>query len=341
VSDHFSADLSEPDGRPSEAFSELWNRLARPFDVVATVAALTGLSAAVVGQLVGTVVATSPEAERLLDELPNTVRGLATSIHTHAERCIGELRGPVLWSETMSARASSFGDPDLFVCSAPSRAYDIDENQVLVHALAQVRDAAKMATEGVNDRGYDDPQLRAARRNGNDAGRFLEHPSLARVTRGKPPPRAIKRTRSGKHHKSYAPALAALERAANPVSADDVRIWLDERTRTQHRVLMGLVDRLERTGGRLPDFRVERGALFSGPVQYYHARYLGDFERMSGIVVGPLLVDVPDRLHDPSRSRAEAALEARSGGRRTMVIMDESDLDRALELAVELARGAA
>lgn len=326
---------------PPDAFAELWNRLGRPFDVVATVAALTGLSTAVVGQLVGTVIATSPEAETLLDELPTTVRGLATSIHTHAERCIGQLRGPVLWSETMSARASSFGDPDLFVCSAPSRAYDIDENQVLVHALVQVRDAAKLATEGANDRGYDDPQLRAARRNGNDAGRFLEHPSLARVSRGKPRPRAIKRTRTGKHHKAYDPALAVLERAASPVSAEDVRIWLDDRTRAQQYALMGLVTRLERGGGRLPDFRVERGALFSGPVQYYHGRVLGDRERMSGIVVGQLLIDVPDRLHDPNRARAEASLAARSGGRRTLVIMGEDDLDHALELAVEMARGAA
>ncbi len=32
----------------------------------------------------------------------------------------------------MSARASSFGDEGLFVCATPSRAYDVDENQVLV-----------------------------------------------------------------------------------------------------------------------------------------------------------------------------------------------------------------
>ena len=51
------------------------------------------------------------------------------------QRCIGELRGPVLWSETMSARASSFGDRDLFICATPSRAYDIDENRILVAAL--------------------------------------------------------------------------------------------------------------------------------------------------------------------------------------------------------------
>ena len=42
----------------------------------------------------------------------------------------------MLWSETASARASSFGDGGLFVCTTPSQAYDTDENRVLVPALA-------------------------------------------------------------------------------------------------------------------------------------------------------------------------------------------------------------
>lgn len=320
------------------AFDRLWDRLARPFEVVGTVAALVGLSPATVAQLVGVVVATSPEAERLLDEFPMTVRSLATSIHTNAERCIGQLRGPVLWSETMSARASSFGDPDLFVCSAPSRAYDIDENQVLVAALVQLREAARYAAEVAGDRGAEDPLVRAARRNGQDASRFVEHPSLQRVSRRRPKARALKRTRSGKHRKTYGPALAMLDRAMNPLTRDDVRAWCDERTRAQHYVLMGLVDRLESRGGRLPDFRAERGALYSGPVQYYHPRVLGETTQLSGIVVGQLLVDVPTRLHDPNRARAEAQLKARSGGRRSMVVMEEDDIDRAIELAIALAR---
>ncbi|WP_208028622.1 hypothetical protein [Rhabdothermincola sediminis] len=320
------------------AFDRLWERLARPFEVVGTVAALVGLSPAVVAQLVGVVVATSEEAEHLLDQFPVTVRSLATSIHTNAERCIGQLRGPVLWSETMSARASSFGDPDLFVCSAPSRAYDIDENQVLVAALVEVREAAKYASESVGDRGADDPLIRAARRNGQDASRFIEHPSLQRVSRSRPRARALKRTRSGKHRKTYGPALAMLDRAMNPLGRDDVRTWCDERTRMQHYALMGLVDRLERGGRRLPDFRAERGALYAGPVQYYHPRGLGASGQLSGIVVGQLLVDVPMRLHDPDRDRAEAQLKARAGGRRSMVIMEEDDLDRAIEVAIDLAR---
>ena len=331
--------LAIPEGLGLDPFLEIWNRLSRPFDVVRTVSALVGLPANEIAQTVGARVATSPEAEALLEAMPKTVRSLATSLQTQTERCIGNLRGPVLWSETMSARASSFGDEGLFVCKTPSRAYDIDENRVLVAALLSIRDSAFLA-EHNNERALDDPLLRAARRNGNEANRFVEHPSLTRVTRERPNARAVKRTRSGKHRKSYQPALDMLERMSSPLDSNDVRALCDARTAAQHRVLVGLIERLERHGGtRLPPFRVERGALFSGPVQYYHGRRLGDRTRLSGIVVGQLLVDVPDRLHDPSRRRAEARLTARAGSRRAMVVLSEEDIDRAVEVAIQLATG--
>ncbi|MCU0267557.1 MAG: hypothetical protein MUF83_02810 [Acidimicrobiales bacterium] len=330
-----------PTGDGDDALFELWDRLARPFDVVRTVAALVGLSPPVVSQLVGQALATSPEARRLVATMPQTVRGLATSMQTQVERCKGELRGPVLWSETLSARASSFGDPDLYVCQTPSRAYDIDENRVLRAALVTVRNAARLATESAVDRGAADPLLREARRLGNEAAKYVEHPSLQSVSRERPNARAIKKTRSGKNRKTYQPALDMLDRAANPLRPEQVLALCDRRTRAQHRVLMGLVHRLEGTGNRLPDFRVERGALYSGPVQYYHGRVLGDATHLSGIVLGSLLIDVPDHITDPDRSRAEERMRARATGRETMVVMEEADIDAALRRAIELVQSPA
>ncbi len=328
---------SRPDEAGYDPFDDLWQRLARPMEVSSTVSALVGLPLKEVQQLAGIKIAASPEADQLLDSFPRTIRSLATSMQQQAERCIGSLRGPVLWSETISARAASFGNPDVFVCQTPSRAYDIDENRVLVWALLQVAEAAERAIEGTSSR-QDDRIMKAVRRNGSDAARFAEHPSLSAVARQRPKLRALKRTRAGRKRDAYMPALNALDRAAEPLTAEDVRLLCDERTRVQHEVLMKLCHRLERHGNRLPEFRVERGALYSGPVQYYHSRRLGDRKRMSGIVVGNLLVDVPDRIHDPSRRRAEAALSARAGGRRVEVVMDDDDIDRAVEHAIELAQ---
>jgi hypothetical protein len=321
---------------PDAAFVELWERLARPFSTVPTVAALLGLPGLAVAQVVGSTMASGPEARELLATMHAAVRSLATSLKSHNQRCIGELRGPVIWSETMSARASSFGDPDLFVCATPTRAYDIDENQVLVQALKIVADAGKAAADRPSTPMLD-PSLDGSRRAGLEAARWMDHPSLVNVSRQRPGARAVRRTRSGKHRSTYGPALAVLDRAGEPLTVADVHAWRDARTRAQHTVLMGLVERLERSGRRLPDFRVERGALLAGPMQYLHARRLGDRGAVSGITVGQLLVDVPARLHDPDRGRADAELAARAGGRPSMAIMDEDDLDLALSRAVGLA----
>ena len=56
-------------------------------------------------------------------------------------------------------------------------------------------------------------------------------------------------------------------------------------------------------------------------------------------MLGPLLIDV---VSDPSldRARAEAELEGRSGGRPTLLVIEDADIDRALLRAVEIANTA-
>jgi hypothetical protein len=208
----------------------------------------------------------------------------------------------------------------------------VDENRVLVSALVAVRDAARAAVVNVPEQHQQSASSRAIKRNGNDAGRFAQHPSLQRVSRDRPTARAIKRTRSGKKARTYHAAIQVLDRVANPLSREDVRHWCDQRTLAQIRVLMGVVERLERGGDQLPPFRSEPGMLVAGRVEYHHARLLGDTRSLSGIVVGDLLIDVPDQLSDPSHSRSLAALRSRSESRRCTVVRTESDLDVAVAL---------
>jgi hypothetical protein len=337
-----AVDPSAPPGPPGfgepgyEAFDDLWSRLARPIDLVPSVAAVVGLPLKAAGVLVGATVAMSPEAEALLDAFPRTIRSLATSMKTNAERCIGALRGPVLWSETMSARSASYGDPDLFVCATPSRAYDVDENRVLVHALVQLREAAELALASSSETPNDHRELRVVRDHLALATRYLDHPSLREVARTRVRARAVHRTRTSKHRRFYAPAIRFVERADHPLAPHEIRAWREERTRAQHHVLMGVVHRLEHgRGRRLPDFRLEHASLVSGDVAYRAARYLGDRGSDAGIRVGELLIDVPDRLHDPNRRRATDLLRARAGGGEALLVMDERDIDRAVELVLE------
>jgi hypothetical protein len=315
----------------------LWHRLGRPFRLAETVDALFGLAPDVVAQLAGTTLCTSPEAETLLAEMPTLVRALTTSVQGSPVRSRGEIRGPVLWSETMSARAASFGDPDLFVCTTPQRDYDTAENRVLVRALAMLADGGK-AVERIGVAEYDDPNLRAARANGRAARLFLDHPALARVTRERVRPRTLKRVRGSKSAERYRAAMALLERATEPLDVADLVPYCDRRTRLQHDVLLAVIEDLERRGMRIPPLRVEAGALLAGPVTYIHARRIGARDRLHGIVVGDVLIDVPDRVRETQRDRAVAALASRAHGRVTVLVVDRTEVPAAVDMAVRDAR---
>jgi hypothetical protein len=325
----------EPEDRDPTA--ELWRRLGRPFRLAETVDALFGLAPEVVAQLAGTTLCTSDEARALLDEMPTLVRALTTSVQGAPLRSRGEIRGPVLWSETMSARAASFGDPDLFVCTTPQRDYDTAENRVLVAALAALAEGGK-AIEHIGIADYDDPVLRAARGNGRAARLFLDHPALARVTRERVRPRTLKRVRGSKSAERYRAAMAVLERAAEPIDVEHLVPYRDKRTGLQHDVLVGVIEELEARGMRVPPLRVEAGALLAGPITYIHPRRLGARDRLHGIVVGDVLIDVPDRVRETQRDRAVAALAARAHGRVTVLVTDRRDVPAAVDMAVRDAR---
>jgi hypothetical protein len=317
--------------------AELWRRLGRPFHLAETVDALFGLAPDVIAQLAGTVLCTSQEAIDLLHVMPNLVRALTTSVQGSPVRSRGEIRGPVLWSETISARAASFGDPDLFVCTTPQRDYDTAENRVLVNALSMLAEGGK-AVERVGIAEYDDPTLRAARANGRAARLFLDHPALTRVTRERVRPRMLKRVRGAKSAERYRPAMALLERAAEPLDVAHLLPYCDKRTRLQHDILCAVIEDLEHRGMRIPPLRVEGGALLAGPVTYIHPRRLGVRDRLHGIVVGDVLIDVPERVRETQRERAVAGLAARAHGRMAVLVLGRSEVAAAVDMAVRDAR---
>jgi hypothetical protein len=318
------------------ATNELWGRLARPFRLGETVDAMFGLAPDVVAQLAGTVLCTSAEAEQLLHDMPTLLRALTTSVQTAPVRVRGEIRGPVLWSETMSARAASFGDPDLFVCTTPQRDYDTAENRVLVHALGLLADSGK-AIERVSAQ-YDDGTLRSARANARRARLFLDHPALARVSPERVRPRTLKRARGSKSAERYRSAMAVIDRAAEPIDIGEIVPFCDRRTRLQHAVLAGVLRDLERRGMRVPPLQVEDGTILAGPVTYVHPRRLGARDRLHGILVGDVLIDVPERLRETNRDRAAADLAARSHGRLSVLVFDAAEVPDAVDFAVRDAR---
>ena len=59
---------------------------------------------------------------------------------------------------------------------------------------------------------------------------------------------------------------------------------------------------------------------------------------MHGLLVGDVLVDVPERFRGINRARAEESLTARAGGRPSILVMDESEVPHAIDIAIRRAR---
>jgi hypothetical protein len=248
---------------PGSGTALLLRRLARPYDAARAVAALAGVSPRTATRVVGAAVAGSAEAEALLHAMPHIVRAMAIATTDRPERCYGELRGPVLWSETMSGRSASAGDPGLFVCSTTTRAYDTDENRVLKAALAAVERAGQDASAGATL----DDDVRHARHNQMRARHLLEHRTLSGVPLTRIGGRTLQRTRNGSRRNTYAPAVALLLRAADPLRPEHLAPIVDDAARAGHDLLAtGLLalDELQRDGA----LRTSSGTLVAGPLRY-------------------------------------------------------------------------
>ena len=309
----------------SDATVELWRRLARPFDASSAVEALTGLHSTYARQLVGMRLATSHEADALLDRMHEIVRSLSIATTSSPSRCEGEVRGPILWSETMAARSASPGAGNVFVCASTIKAYDTDENRVLRFALSRLRDAARDADPTGHSHGTND-EVRRARFNGTRAIRALEHRTLSSVSKARPNGRAVQKARTGSRARSYRPAVALLERSFEPVDAETVAERCDDHTRRQHGLLLALADSL-----RLGPFRVTGQWLENGPLRYVHKHRSGD-DGMYGVLLRNLLLDVPDPMNGIDRFKAERNLNERAHDHPVLIVTGPEDVARAIRL---------
>lgn len=272
---------------PATGLQRLWRRLALPVDPVAAGDVLVGLQPSNARQLLAVALAASPEADELLENLPKVLRSLSVSTTSHPVRCEGELRGPVLWSETMAARSASPGAGGVYICASPVKAYDTDENRILVAALLRILRAARAAESP--DEARHAPrtdELRRARHNGELTRRALEHRSLQAVSRVPPSGRMMKKARTGTKASVFRTAVSLLNRSWAEVGADDLAPFVDEPTRIEHLLAADVVDVLDARDRLRERLRIEDGMLVGGPFAYRHPhREAADDDARSGVFV--------------------------------------------------------
>lgn len=301
---------------------ELWRRAARPVDVPIVAEALFGLPPEVVDATCAVKVCIGAEAAAVLAALPALSRALTTSVSCATTRARGEIRGPVSWSETMAARASSFGAEDLYICSVPQRDYDTPANRALVQALQTLAQAtARLDRAPTAWRG--DPRLRRARAVSRAARDWLEHPTLAKVSRGRVSRREMERVRSGKAAARYASVLALLEVAAEPLGPAQLLPLADRRTRADHALLVALVHELEGRGMVIPPWRPEGRAVLAGPITYVNHRHRRRDGRQ-GVFLGTTRIETWDSTTagDTTPSDVAAMVDRAVRAARHLLVVD-------------------
>ena len=269
---------------PSTGLARLWRRLAHPIDPIACADVLVGLPPDTTRQLLAVSLASSPEADALLDGMPHVLRSLAVSTTSVPIRCDGELRGPVMWSATMAARSASPGAGNVFVCAAPIKAYDTPENQVLVAALARIVRAAKTAEAAIEGPhtppSYD---VRRAQHNGERAREALAHRALETVRRVPIDGRMLHKARTGTKAAVFRDAVDLVARSWSQVGADDLAALVDEDTRAEHAFAADVLDVLTSRGLVSERLRVSDGRAASGPFAYRRGAVAVDGRSVSSL----------------------------------------------------------
>ncbi len=259
---------------PGSATADLWRRRARGVHATSYAAALIGDDVATLTDAVSITLAASSEAAALLDGMELRVRTLPTTVHTSAERCVNSVRGPILWSETITARANALGNDDVFVCSTTSRSFDTVENRVLVGALEAISRAGR-AMRGPTGQKVPADAAEQIASAAEEAGSWRRHPRLVDLRAGRLSGRDMSKLRGGHRLARMADVLAIRERAAEPFVADDVIGLSDEWTRRYHAFVLHVLDVLGASVPLPSTFSLSDEGLWCGPVSWRHPRTPG------------------------------------------------------------------
>lgn len=251
------------------ATARLWERRARGSHAIAYAAALIGGDVGTLTDAWSITLAASDEAGALLDGMELRIRTLPTGVDTHPERCVSSVRGPIMWSETITARANALGNDDVFVCSLTRRSFDTVENRILVAALEAIARAERALRGPTGSKVPEDEAARIATV-AREAASWRSHPRLSGVHGGRLTGKDMARLRGGHRMARMAKVMAIRARVAEPFVAEDLVGLSDPWTRHYHSFVAHVIDLLGDSVQLPSTFSVSDGGLWCGPVSWRH-----------------------------------------------------------------------
>lgn len=302
------------DRTDTSATAELWRRRDRRVPVIPAAAALTGADRASLQGAARVSFAASTEVEGLLASMADRVRSLPMALREELERCVHSVRGPVVWSETLTARANALGDEDVFVCRTVRRGFDGPENRLLVWLLGEVARAGR-AVRGPIGEVMSAGDCRRVEEIAMAARRWRHHDRLVQVKGVKPAERELARSRHGRHARMLVELFEVRARWLQPFDGSDVEGLTDTGAAPRHLEALTLFDRVLASEGsqRLEgSVTFADGALRCGPASFRHPKAQGEAPPWLGWEgepvddVGALLQQVPSDQRRAGRQRPVA-----------------------------------
>lgn len=255
-----------------EPTTQLWARRDPSASSAAHAIALFGTAPSRVADAGCVAAAASPAAAALLDEMGTRVATLGSTLVTTPQRCVGSVRGPILWAATVSARSSAAGSHEVVVCATTRRSFDTPENRLLVAVLERLARARHVIESSSGDLGIDRTEsariLEVARR----AQVWRRHPRLADLRGARPTARELAGLRTGRHRDRVEALLTLHRRSSCPAPDADPLGLVDAWTARYHGFALHVLGVLAPTV-ELPEVFSARGnELHCGPVAWRHPR---------------------------------------------------------------------
>ncbi|MEI7886511.1 MAG: hypothetical protein WCJ04_03880 [Actinomycetes bacterium] len=252
---------------PSGPTAALWLRRHPSSDTVLCLSGLLRISFDLAEDLISVSIAQSSESREFLVQLDRTLGSMTLSVERTPERCVNSVRGSVLWSETMTARASALGNEDIFVCSVPSRSFDTAENRLLAHAVVRLGSAdsalKRIDPEILDSMGIDGSEISAIAELANQWRSDLRLKGIPSI---EPSLRERSRIQHRRSTVRLRPLLALRQimREPFPAPARALDTLVDAQTRRYHEELLASIETHEAETGNRAELRSDAAGLVIG-----------------------------------------------------------------------------
>ncbi len=236
--------------------SALWSRRTPGSEAALFASALLGITISQAEDLISVTLASSQEASDFLRHLDQAVGSMKRTTAKVSQRCVSAIRGPVLWSETVTARASALGNEDIFVCSVLSRSFDSPENRMLVSSVLSLSRAQialqSLPPDLLQRLSVDQEHIGQV---SDLARRWLSDPRLSGIRTQEPSQRERARVMRSRRSNRLQPLFKFRELALNPFAHDPAALdsLVNPQTRKNHAELLQRVEATEAQTGRIQE----------------------------------------------------------------------------------------